>query len=229
MNKNKNIARYIDHAVLKPEMSQEEARKAIIDGINYSVKTVCVRPCDIDLAVNLCKGTQTEVSCVLAFPHGCTISEVKAFEAAQYIQKGVSEIDMVANYGYIKSKLWDLVLEDIRAVSNVTKKAGVLLKVIFETCTLTVEEIKKTTELCIEAGADYVKTSTGFHSSGASVEAVNAMLQAADGRIKIKASGGIRDIETARHYIDLGCERLGVGSSTTPVLVKGEGQSQNTY
>ena len=77
-----NIARYIDHAVLKPELSQEEARKAIQDGIDYSVRTVCVRPCDIDLAVNLCKGTQTEVSCVLAFPHGCTTSEVKAFEAA---------------------------------------------------------------------------------------------------------------------------------------------------
>ncbi|MGI6050620.1 MAG: deoxyribose-phosphate aldolase [Acetivibrionales bacterium] len=224
-----NIARYIDHAVLKPELSQEEARKAIQDGIDYSVRTVCVRPCDIDLAVNLCKGTQTEVSCVLAFPHGCTTSEVKAFEAAQYIQKGVAEIDMVVNYGYIRSKLWDLVSEDIRAVSNETKKAGVLLKVIFETCTLTVEEIKKTTELCIEAGADYVKTSTGFHSSGASIEAVEAMLQAADGRIKVKASGGIRDIETACKYVEMGCERLGVGYSTTPVLVKGEGQTDSAY
>lgn len=224
-----NIARYIDHAVLKPELSQEEARKAIQDGIEYSVRTVCVRPCDIDLAVNLCKGTQTEVSCVLAFPHGCTTSEVKAFEAAQYIQKGVAEIDMVVNYGYIRSKLWDLVSEDIRAVSNETKKAGVLLKVIFETCTLTVEEIKKTTELCIEAGADYVKTSTGFHSSGASIEAVEAMLQAADGRIKVKASGGIRDIETACKYVEMGCERLGVGYSTTPVLVKGEGQTDSAY
>jgi deoxyribose-phosphate aldolase len=224
-----NIARYIDHAVLKPELSQEEARKAIQDGIDYSVRTVCVRPCDIDLAVNLCKGTQTEVSCVLAFPHGCTTSEVKAFEAAQYIQKGVAEIDMVVNYGYIRSKLWDLVSEDIRAVSNETKKAGVLLKVIFETCTLTVEEIKKTTELCIEAGADYVKTSTGFHSSGASIEAVEAMLQAADGRIKVKASGGIRDIETACKYVEMGCERLGVGYSTTPVLVNGEGQTDSAY
>jgi deoxyribose-phosphate aldolase len=210
-------------------LSQEEARKAIQDGIDYSVRTVCVRPCDIDLAVNLCKGTQTEVSCVLAFPHGCTTSEVKAFEAAQYIQKGVAEIDMVVNYGYIRSKLWDLVSEDIRAVSNETKKAGVLLKVIFETCTLTVEEIKKTTELCIEAGADYVKTSTGFHSSGASIEAVEAMLQAADGRIKVKASGGIRDIETACKYVEMGCERLGVGYSTTPVLVKGEGQTDSAY
>lgn len=223
------IARYIDHAVLKPEMSQEEAKNAILEGINYSVRTVCVRPCDIELAVSLCKGSQTEVSCVLAFPHGCTTNEVKAFEAAQYIQKGVAEIDMVANYGYIKSGLWDLVLYDIRSVADVTKKAGILLKVIFETCTLSPEEIKKTTEICIEAGADYVKTSTGFHNSGASEEAVKAMLEAAKGRIKVKASGGIRNIEIAKNYIDMGCERLGVGYSTTPVLVKGEGQSQSAY
>lgn len=223
------VARYIDHAVLKPEMTQEEAKKAILDGIDYSVRTVCVRPCDIELALELCKGSQTEVSCVLAFPHGCVPSEVKAFEASQYVDKGVHEIDMVANYGYIKSGLWDLVLSDIKAVADITKKSGVLLKVIFETCTLSVEGIKKATEICVEAGADYVKTSTGFHNNGATEEAVKAMLDAAKGRIKVKASGGIRDIDMAKHYIELGCERLGVGFSTTPILVKGEGQSNNTY
>lgn len=223
------IARYIDHAVLQPELSQEEAKKAIIDGIDYLVRTVCVRPCDIELAFSLCKGSQTEVSCVLAFPHGCSPSTVKAFEAAQYIKKGVAEIDMVLNYGYIRSKLWDLVLEDISSVAAVTKNAGVLLKVIFETCTLSDDEIIKTTEISIEAGADFVKTSTGFHNSGASEQAVNAMLKAADGRIKVKASGGIRNIDTARHYIEMGCARLGVGYSTTPVLVKGEGQPNSTY
>lgn len=223
------IARYIDHAVLKPEMTQEEARKAIMEGIQYEVRTVCVRPCDIDLAVGLCKGSKTDVSCVLAFPHGCVPTEVKAFEASLYAFKGLKEIDMVANYGYIRSGLWDLVLKDIRGVVDVTRKAGVLLKVIFETCTLTGEEIKKMTEICIEAGADYVKTSTGFHSKGATEEAVKAMLEAAKGRIRVKASGGIRDLESALHFVKMGCERLGVGSSTTPVLVSGEGKSQSGY
>jgi len=224
-----NIARYIDHAVLKPEMKQNEVVKAIMEGIEYSVRTVCVRPCDIELALDLCKGSQTDVSCVLAFPHGTVPTEVKAFEASRYVAKGVKEIDMVANFGYIRSGLWDLVLKDIRAVADITKNSGVLLKVIFETCTLNVEEIKKATEICIEAGADFVKTSTGFHSGGATEEAVKAMLEAAKGRIKVKASGGIRDIKTARYYVELGCERLGVGFSTTPVLVRGEGQSDSAY
>ncbi|NLU52273.1 MAG: deoxyribose-phosphate aldolase [Clostridiaceae bacterium] len=224
-----DISRYIDHAVLKPELSQEESAKAISEGVLYKVRTVCVRPCDIEMAVELCKGSQTDVSCVLAFPHGCVPSEVKAFEATDYIQRGVKEIDMVANFGYIRSGKWDLVLKDIMAVSEVTKRAGVLLKVIFETCTLSIEEIKKTTQLCIEAGADFVKTSTGFHSQGATPEAVKAMLEAAEGRIKVKASGGIRDVETALKYIEMGCERLGVGYTTTPILVKGEGKSKEAY
>jgi deoxyribose-phosphate aldolase len=224
-----DIARYIDHAVLKPEMKQNEVIKAILEGINYSVRTVCVRPCDIELALELCKGSQTDVSCVLAFPHGNVPPEVKAFEAAQYVNKGVQEIDMVVNYGYIRSGMWDLVLKDIKSVADVTKKSGVILKVIMETCTLSVEEIRKTTEISIEAGADFVKTSTGFHNGGATEEAVIAMLDAAKGRIKVKASGGIRDIKTAKHYVNLGCERLGVGYLTTPVLVKGEGQSKSAY
>lgn len=224
-----DIARYIDHAVLKPELSQEESKKAISGGIALNVRTVCVRPCDIEMAVKMCEGTQTDVSCVLAFPHGCVPSEVKAFEATDYVKKGVKEIDMVANYGYIRSGDWDLVLKDIMAVSEVTKRSGVLLKVIFETCTLSIEEIKKTTQICIEAGADFVKTSTGFHSHGATPEAVKAMLEAADGRIKVKASGGIRDYETAMNYVKMGCERLGVGYSTTPVLVKGQGRSTEAY
>jgi deoxyribose-phosphate aldolase len=224
-----NIARYIDHSILKPEMTQEESKKAILEGVAFSTRTVCVRPCDIELAVSLCKGTKTDVCCVLAFPHGCVPTEVKAFEASNYVSKGLNEIDMVVNFGYIRSGLWDLVLKDIRAVSDVTKKAGVLLKVIFETCTLTLEEIRRTTEICIEAGADFVKTSTGFHNQGATQEAIKAMLEASRGRIRVKASGGIRDFETAKQYIDMGVERLGVGSSTTPVLVNGVGKSNSGY
>lgn len=214
--------RYLDHAVLKPEMTQEEAREAIQLGIDYKVKTVCVRPCDIDMAVEMCKGTQTEVSCVLAFPHGTTLSQVKAYEARLYIEKGVHEIDMVANYGYIRSKLWDEVEKDIRAVAEVTGKAGILLKVILETSQLSTEEIAQATECAIRAGADFVKTSTGFYGIGATPEAVEAMVKASRGRIQVKASGGIRNAEQAKMFLDLGASRLGNGYSSTPVICNEE-------
>lgn len=214
--------RYLDHAVLKPEMTQEETREAIRLGIDYKVKTVCVKPCDIDLAVSMCKGTETEVSCVLAFPHGNTLSEIKALEAKHYIEKGVHEIDMVVNYGYIRSSLWDEVYEDIKAVSGVTKPKGVILKVILETSQLSRDEIIKSTECAIRAGADFVKTSTGFYGGGAAVEAVKAMLDASQGRIKVKASGGIRNREQAKMFLDMGVHRLGNGYSSTPAICEGD-------
>lgn len=224
-----NIARYLDHAILKPEMTRQEAIEAIKYGIEHKVRTVCVRPCDIEPAVELCRGTETDPCCVLSFPHGCAPTQVKAFEASTYIGLGVKEIDMVANYGFIRSGMWKEVEKDIRAVADQTRKAGILLKVILETCTLSREEIMRATEIAAEAGADFVKTSTGFHSKGATVEAVSAMIEAAKGRIKVKASGGIRDLETARRFIEMGCARLGVGYSTTPILLKGEGQSTENY
>ncbi len=212
------MARYLDHAVLKPEMSRDEATEAIKLGIAHKVKTVCVRPCDVALAARLCEGTETEVSCVLAFPHGCTTPAVKAFEAGEAIRAGTREIDMVANYGFIRSGFRDQVLEDIRSVVDAAKPAGVLVKVILETCTLTADQIRMATEAAVEAGADFVKTSTGFHQGGATVEAVTTMLDAAAGRIKVKASGGIRTLADANRFLDLGCERLGVGYGTTPAL-----------
>ncbi|NLM11446.1 MAG: deoxyribose-phosphate aldolase [Clostridiaceae bacterium] len=213
--------RYIDHAVLKPEMTQEEVRNAIQLGIDYKVKTVCVRPCDIELAVKMCSGTITGVSCVLAFPHGTVPSEIKRLEAEAYIQKGVDEIDMVVNYGYIRSKLWDEVVKDIKAVSEITKANKVLLKVILETSQLTEEEIIKATECAINARADFVKTSTGFYGEGATVKSVQAMLKAANGKIQVKASGGIRNSEQARVFLDMGVSRIGNGFSSTPVICNG--------
>lgn len=221
MNNRLPMARYLDHAVLKPEMSQEEAREAILLGIRYKVRTVCVRPCDIALAASLCHGTETEVSCVLAFPHGCTLSSVKAFEAREAIAAGTKEIDMVANYGFIRSGLREEVLADIRAVTDVARPAGILVKVILETCTLTAEQIRMATEVAIEAGADFVKTSTGFHTTGATAEAVAAMMEAGAGRIRVKAAGGIRTLADAERFLDMGCERLGVGYGSTPVLCAG--------
>lgn len=227
---NKSINRYLDHAILKPEMSREEVRKAIKLGLDYKVRTVCVRPSDIEMAMEMCKGTETEVSCVLGFPHGIALSESKAEEAKLYVAKGVREIDMVINYGLIRSGEWDLVEKDVRVVTDITKPAGVVLKVIFETGTLKPDEIAKTTEICIKANADFVKTSTGFYGAGATPEAAKIMLDIAAGRIKVKAAGGIRDAKTARMYIDMGVERIGVGFGSTPALCDGDAaESDSTY
>ncbi len=218
---NYKINRYLDHAVLKPELTVEEVKEAIQMGIDYKVKTVCVRPCDIDLAVEMCRNTETEVACVLAFPHGVSLSEIKAEEAKYYISKGVKEIDMVANYSYIKSKKWDLAKKDIEVVTSQTRISDVLLKVIIETAMLNLEEVAKATEIAIEAGADFVKTSTGFYGEGATEQAVKVMLDTAAGRIKVKPSGGIRDFNRAKMFIDMGCHRLGVGYTSVPKICRG--------
>jgi deoxyribose-phosphate aldolase len=224
------INKYLDAAVLKPEFTRAEAIEAIKECIKFKTKTVCVRPCDIDLAVEMCKGTETEVSCVLAFPHGTAPKEVKAFEAKLYAEKGANEIDMVVNYGFIKSGKWDWVEEDIRAVAEVTNKAGVPLKTIFETCYLTEEEIEATTKIAIKAGADFVKTSTGFGTGGATREAVEVMIKASEGKIKVKPSGGIRNYETAKMYVDMGAHRLGTNYSSNEAIIRGsENRSADAY
>ena len=224
------LCRYLDSAVLKPELNQSDAREAILSGIQYRVRSVCVRPCDITMAVELCKGSETEVSCVLSFPHGCSPESVKAFEAKEYVRLGVNEIDMVANYGYIRSGLYDLLESEVRAVVAVAKPAGVLVKVILETCTLANDEIALATEASIRAGAAFVKTSTGFHATGATEGAVRVMVETAKDRIEVKASGGIRDKADAWKFIDMGCTRLGVGYSTTPLLCTETNESsKETY
>lgn len=216
------ISRYFDHAVLKPSMTEQEVKDAIQQGIDTDSYSVCVRPCDIELAVEMCKGTNTVVSCVLDFPHGDSTPAGKAALAELYAAQGVAEIDMVMNYGAARSGKWDEVKAGIEGVVKAAKKHNVGVKVIFESCTLTDAEIRKATEISIEAGADFVKTSTGFAASGASVEAVKAMLETANGRIKVKPSGGIRNYETAKMYVDMGAERLGVGYGSSAAISEGE-------
>lgn len=224
---NLTIARYLDHAVLKPEMTQADAREHMQLGIDYNVRTICVRPCDIPMAVDMCEGTQTEVSCVLAFPHGAALSASKADEAKRYVELGVAEIDMVVNYGLIRSHLWDLVEADICAVTDVARPAGVKVKTIFETAALALDEVARATEAAMAAHADFVKTSTGFGSGGAAADVVKVMLDTAAGRIEVKPSGGIRDLATAQMYVDMGATRLGVGSTSTPVICDGQKPADN--
>lgn len=211
------LNRYLDHAVLKPEMNRQEAEDAINMGVHFNTRTVCVRPCDIDLAKSLCSGTETDVCTVLGFPHGCGLSASKAQEAKSYSELEVHEVDMVSNYGFIRGGEWSLFRNDVESVFKVLQPNGVLLKVILETSMLNPSQIAEATRLCAELGVDYVKTSTGFNGGGATIEAVEIMLESA-GNTKVKASGGIRDADQATRFINLGCKRLGVGFSTTPVL-----------
>ena len=223
------ISRYLDHAVLKPNMTIAEARREMEIGVEYKVKSICVRPCDIALAKQIAAGSETDVSCVLAFPHGCILPASKADEAKRYVDLGVNEIDMVVNYGLIRSGEFDALCEDIKAVTDIAKSAGVGVKTIFETSQLTLEEVAFATKAAIEAGADFVKTSTGFTGEGATEEVVKVMLETADGRIKVKPSGGIRDFARAEMFVNMGVHRLGVGSSSTPIICSGQGGSGDGY
>ena len=223
------ITRTIDHAVLKPAMTPGEVRAAIQLGIDHGVFSVCVQPRDIALAAEMCEGTETLVSCVLDFPHGSGGAQAKREAAKVYCALGAREIDMVMNYGAAKGGSWDVVKEEIRGVVEEAHARGVLVKVIFETCELNERTIREGVDICVEVGADFVKTSTGFAAAGATVEAVSAMVSQAAGRIQVKASGGIRNIGDARRFLEMGVSRLGVGYSTTVVLANEEGESAEAY
>lgn len=220
----KELAKYIDQSVLKPEFTQDEIKKYIQEGIDFGCATVCINPASIPLAKELCKGTDTKICIVCDFPFGLSTTKSKVIQAEEYCKMGdIFELDIVANYGWIRSNMWKEVEEDIKAVVNVCHKYGTAVKVIFETDALTIEQIKKATEVAITAGADFAKTSTGFYTGGknegATVEVIQAMMEVAKGRIKIKGSGAIRTQEHFFKLIDMGIDRMGVGYKSTPTVL----------
>lgn len=221
----KELAAYIDQSVLKPEFTQDEIRRYIQEGIDFGCKTVCINPSSLPIARELCKGTDTKICIVCDFPFGTSTTASKAMQAEEYCKAGdIFELDIVANYGWIKSGMWKEVQEDIKAVCDVCHKYGTEVKVIFETDALAIGEVKKATEVAIAANADFVKTSTGFYtggeSKGATVEVIQAMMEAAGGKIKIKGSGGIRTQEHFFQLIDMGIDRMGIGYKSTPVVLE---------
>lgn len=222
-NDSKSLAAYIDAAVLAPQLSDEEARQQTQIAIDTHCKTVCVRPCSLDMATAMCAGTQTRPSVVLGFPHGDQTTAAKVAEARDTMRLAPYEVDMVNNIGMVRSGRWAAYEAEVGAIAAVVHEGGARLKVILETSQLTREEIIDATHACIRAGADFVKTSTGFTGGGASEEAVQAMIEAAAGRIEVKASGGIRDAARARMFLDMGCTRLGVGAGSVQAIVQGEG------
>lgn len=207
------MASFIDHAVLKPEQTETDIREAASMCIDYGVASLCVRPSDIPLAASLLEESNVMVSCVLSFPHGADTIATKAFQAEQAIINGVQEIDMVMNIGQFLSGHAKYVLNDIKAVVDIAHANDVKIKVIQESCFLSLPQVAQACELSLEAGADFVKTSTGFGPSAATPQIVDVMVKTVGGKMGVKASGGIRTWEQAVGYLEQGATRLGIGAT----------------
>ena len=208
-----NIEKHIEHTLLKQDATKQELEKLFEEAKKYRFKGVCVNPCNVKFAKELLKDTEVNIVTVIGFPLGANVSEVKAFETKLAIQDGADEIDMVINVSALKNRDYDLVKEDIKKVKAACGTHP--LKVILETDLLEKDEIKKACELCVEAKADFVKTSTGFvkNGVGAKVEDVELMYKTVSPYgLKVKASGGIRDREKALQMLNAGAERLGTRS-----------------
>lgn len=204
------LNKYIDHTLLKPDASQEQIETLIEEAKKYDFASICVNPTWVNFAAQALKATDVKVCTVIGFPLGANTPELKAFETSDAIQNGANEIDMVINIGALKSRNFDLVERDIRAVVEAAK--GTLVKLIIETCLLTDDEKVKACQLAQKAGADFVKTSTGFSTGGATVEDVALMRKTVGPDMGVKASGGARSYEDALAFIKAGATRIGASS-----------------
>lgn len=207
-----NITSIIDHTLLKPEATKEMIEKLCSEAKEYNFFSVCVNPYYVKTAKEELEGSNVKIATVIGFPLGSTPKEVKAFEASEAIKNGADELDMVINIGALKDGDYTTVEEDIKAVVNEAADKA-LVKVIIETCLLDDEEKKKACEIARAAGADFVKTSTGFSTGGATVEDVKLMREVVGEDLGVKASGGIRDYETAKKMVEAGASRIGASSS----------------
>ncbi|HFI0795280.1 TPA: deoxyribose-phosphate aldolase [Streptococcus suis] len=212
------LNKYIDHTILKPETTKAQVAQILAEAKEYDFASVCVNPTWVAYAAQELKDSDVKVCTVIGFPLGANTPAVKAFETKDAIENGADEIDMVINIGALKSKNDELVFEDIQAV--VAASGDKLVKVIIETCLLTEEEKVKACQLSKEAGADFVKTSTGFSTGGATVEDVALMRKTVGSDMGVKASGGARSYEDAIAFIEAGATRIGASSGVA--IMKGE-------
>lgn len=218
------LAQYIDQSVLKPEFTEEEIRKYVQEGVDFGCKTVCINPTSLDIAQELTRGTPTKICVVADFPFGLSPTKLRVDQIHYYCEHwDIFELDIVANYGHIRSGRWDLVEEDLKAVTDACHQHKVEIKVIFETDALTLDEVRKACEISAKVGVDFVKTSTGFFtggkSDGATPEVLAVMFDAVQGKCKVKGSGGIRTRERFLEYIDLGVDRMGIGYKSTGLVL----------
>ena len=206
MSKNK----YIDHKLLKPESTPQDIEKLCLEAKEYDFASVCIQPCYVKMAYGLLKETDVKVCTVIGFPLGANTTETKIQEACQAVEEGAEEIDMVINIGALKAGDTVYVTEEIRRIKEAVGEH--ILKVIIETCLLTDEEKVLACQCAVNAGADFVKTSTGFSKGGTTVEDVRLMKQTVGDRCRVKASGGIRTPEDFNAMIEAGAARIGTSS-----------------
>jgi len=218
-----NIAKYIDHTLLKATATTKDIEQLCIESINYQFHSVCINPCYIDFCKNILASSNINIATVIGFPLGAMQAKSKLHEAEQAIKIGANEIDMVLNIGFLKSNLYQEVEDEITAIKKAIGKNT--LKVIIETCYLTKEEKITATKIVLNSGADFIKTSTGFGTGGATFEDILLFKEIAGNNLKIKASGGIKDVETAMKYISLGVSRIGTSSGVD--IVQGKISNSN--
>ena len=211
------IAKRIDHSLLPPTLSTSELEEGCMLAVRYGVASVCIKPYAVALAARILKDTGVEVGTTVGFPHGAHATAVKVYEAERAIADGATELDMVINIGQALGGEWDVVAADIAAVTKASHDGGAIVKVIFENCYLNDEQKLRLCQICGDVGADYVKTSTGFGTGGATVGDLRLMRQAAPRHVKLKAAGGVRTLDAMIEVAQLGCDRIGC-SRTAEVL-----------
>lgn len=207
------LSHMIDHTLLKPEATQDQIAQLCFEARKYDFSSVCVNPTNVKLCASLLQGTDIDICTVVGFPLGATPTDVKVFETQQAIREGATEVDMVLNVGALKSRDYELVRSDIAAVARVCHAGAAILKVIIEAALLTDEEKVIACQLAKVAGANFVKTSTGFGPGGATVEDVALMRRVVGPSIGVKAAGGIKTLEDAQKMIAAGASRLGASAS----------------
>ncbi len=210
------LADFIDHTNLKPTATIKDIQKLCKEAKTYGFYAVCVNGCHVPIAKKALENTSVKVAAVIGFPLGAMSTKAKVFEATDCIENGAVEVDMVINIGWLKSEMYNAVRDEIKAIKRAI--GDNILKVIIETCHLTEAEKEKACVLAVEAHADFVKTSTGFGTGGATFEDVKLMKRVVGDKAIIKASGGVKDKETAQKYIELGVSRI--GTSSGPNLIK---------
>ena len=217
----KDIAGMLDHSTLQPWLTEAEIRRGCEVALKYGTASVCARPCDVPILAEMLKGSPVKVCTVIGFPHGAHETAVKLTEAALALKEGCQELDMVINIGKLKSGRTDYVESEIRQIAELAHREGALLKVILETCYLTEEEKELACRLSERAGADFVKTSTGYGSAGCTLEDLRLMRRCVSERVRVKGSGGIRDLDTVLAAREAGASRCGV-SATEKIMEEAE-------
>lgn len=208
-----DIARLIDHTLLKPEATRDDIRKLCLEALKFGFASVCINPWNVSQAAEILRGSEVRVCTVVGFPLGATLPQMKVYEAEEALKLGAQEIDMVINVGALRSGLNDAVESDIRGVADASHRGGAICKVILETALLTTEEKVRGSLAAKNAGADFVKTSTGFGPGGATAEDVRLMRAVVGDEIGVKAAGGVRSLEDLQKMVEAGATRIGASAS----------------